>query len=42
METKDGFHAVVSCPSSAIVWEAMREVWELPEKDEVVHTDEEG
>jgi hypothetical protein len=38
MEAEDAFHVVISCPSSAMVWEAMREVWELPEKEELLHT----
>jgi hypothetical protein len=35
---EDGFHAVVVCPRAAALWDAMKEVWDIPEKEQLMHT----
>lgn len=39
--TEDSFHAVVACPTSSAVWDAMGEVWTVPAKETIGNTGDE-
>lgn len=34
---EDAFHMAVVCPSSYRLWQAMNEVWDIPEVDDIVY-----
>ena len=35
---EDSFHALITCPRSAALWDAMREVWALPSQEQLINT----
>ena len=39
--TEDSFHAVVACPTSSVVWDAMGEVWIVLAKETIRNTGDE-
>jgi hypothetical protein len=37
-EDEDSFHALITCPLAANIWECMGEIWPIPAREEVCNT----